>query len=119
MQRGDDHTAMLSRLLSAAAVHTAASIIGEDPARPWALRGDENGAFDNFLESLQNGSLHTALRQSVVGEEGRPGSPSGRPNQLNFFRMFRLGTVENPTSRNNESEGGPARQTTERGNSGS
>lgn len=117
MQRGDDHTAMLSRLLSAAAVHTAASIIGEDPAGPWSLRGDENGAFDNFLESLQNGSLHTALRQSVVGDEGRPGSPSGRPNQLNFFRMFRLGTVENPTSRNNESGSVPTRHATERGSS--
>lgn len=111
MQRGDDHTAMLSRLLSAAAMHTAASIIGEDAGSSLRLRNDDNGAFDNFLESLQNGSLHNALRQSVAGEDGQTDGEGRRTNQLNFFRMFRLGTVDGPASRNTDT----TRQITERG----
>jgi len=119
MQRGDDHTAMLSRLLSAAAMHTAASIIGDDPTRQLSLRGNDNGAFDNFLESLQNGSLHTALRQSVQGDDGQTDGDGRRSNQLNFFRMFRLGTVEGPGSQNSDGSSGGTRQTNERGSSGS
>lgn len=110
MQRGDDHTAMLSRLLSVAAAHTAASILREDPGSSLRLRNDDDGAFDNFLESLQNGSLQTALGQSFHGGDSHSDA-EGRPSdQLNFFRMFRLGTVYNrPASPDTET----ARQITD------
>ncbi|KAF2850532.1 hypothetical protein T440DRAFT_371888, partial [Plenodomus tracheiphilus IPT5] len=84
-RRGEDQADVLSRLLSLAAAATAASLVGDDnqPAT-------RDGTFDTFLESLQNGSIASALR----GSEGPESSDTagGTPAPLNFFRMFRFGT---------------------------
>lgn len=84
-RRGEDQADVLSRLLSLAAAATAASLVGEDnqPAT-------RDGTFDTFLESLENGSIASALR----GNEGPDSSEAagGTPAPLNFFRMFRFGT---------------------------
>lgn len=106
-QWSKDHNTMLSRLrLSATIFRAAASIIGTDPARPWVLRGDENGAFGNFLESIQKGSMHTALRQCTAGDDGSP----------SLFRI-QLGNVDTSIARNDNSENAPVRQAIERDNS--
>ena len=85
LRRGEDQADVLSRLLSLAAAATAASLVGED--HQGATR---DGTFDTFLQSLQNGSIASALRGNEGGEGGA--TPGGAPAPLNFFRMFRFGT---------------------------
>ncbi|KAF1926431.1 uncharacterized protein M421DRAFT_102483 [Didymella exigua CBS 183.55] len=92
LRRGEDQADVLSRLLSLAAAATAASLVGEDHHA-----ATRDGTFDTFLQSLQNGSIASALRGNEGGEGGD--SPGGTPAPLNFFRMFRFGT-SNATSRN-------------------
>jgi hypothetical protein len=94
--RHEDQATMLSRLLSAAAVATAASLMGDDQravSEARSVAGDgEDGTFDSFLQALQNGRIASALRQS--GDDGEEASdPMGsHPAPLNFFRMFRFGS---------------------------
>lgn len=97
LRREDDQAAMLSSLLSAAAVATAASLMGDDPRAVADARaigeGVDDGTFDGFLQSLQNGRIAAALRQS----SGAPAEQGGDPlatgtAPLNFFRMFRFGS---------------------------
>jgi hypothetical protein len=85
LRRGEDQADVLSRLLSLAAAATAASLVGEDHQA-----ATRDGTFDTFLQSLQNGSIASALR----GNEGEDGAETtgGNPAPLNFFRMFRFGT---------------------------
>ena len=85
LRRGEDQADVLSRLLSLAAAATAASLVGEDHQA-----ATRDGTFDTFLQSLQNGSIASALR----GNEGGEGTEAagGTPAPLNFFRMFRFGT---------------------------
>ena len=85
LRRGEDQADVLSRLLSLAAAATAASLVGED--NPAATR---DGTFDTFLQSLQNGSIASALRGNEAGEN--PAGAEGSQQPLNFFRMFRFGT---------------------------
>ncbi|KAF2035146.1 hypothetical protein EK21DRAFT_55043 [Setomelanomma holmii] len=85
LRRGEDQADVLSRLLSLAAAATAASLVGED--NPAATR---DGTFDTFLQSLQNGSIASALRNNEGGENSE--TTSGNQQPLNFFRMFRFGT---------------------------
>lgn len=97
----EDQAALLSRLLSAAAAATAATLMGDDhyalsEARSLpggAGMGDvggsgEDGSFDGFLRSLQNGRIASALRGGSDVESDATGSSQG---PLNFFRMFRFG----------------------------
>jgi hypothetical protein len=84
LRRGEDQADVLSRLLSLAAAATAASLVGEDHQQ-----ATRDGTFDTFLQSLQNGSIASALRDN--GGEGGD-TPGGAPAPLNFFRMFRFGT---------------------------
>lgn len=95
LRRGEDQADVLSRLLSLAAAATAASLVGEDHQA--ATRG---GTFDTFLQSLQNGSIASALRGNE-GPDGRE-SPGGPPAPLNFFRMFRFGTATAATRNSRE-----------------
>jgi hypothetical protein len=85
LRRGEDQADVLSRLLSLAAAATAASLVGED--NPAATR---DGTFDTFLQSLQNGSIASALRNNEGGDDSDSAGGSQQP--LNFFRMFRFGT---------------------------
>jgi hypothetical protein len=85
LRRGEDQADVLSRLLSLAAAATAASLVGEDT--PAATR---DGTFDTFLQSLQNGSIASALRNNEGGDDSDSAGGSQQP--LNFFRMFRFGT---------------------------
>jgi hypothetical protein len=85
LRRGEDQADVLSRLLSLAAAATAASLVGEDHQQ-----ATRDGTFDTFLQSLQNGSIASALRDNGSGEGGD--TPGGAPAPLNFFRMFRFGT---------------------------
>jgi hypothetical protein len=85
LRRGEDQADVLSRLLSLAAAATAASLVGED--NPAATR---DGTFDTFLQSLQNGSIASALRNNEGGDSND--STGGNQQPLNFFRMFRFGT---------------------------
>jgi hypothetical protein len=85
LRRGEDQADVLSRLLSLAAAATAASLVGED--NPAATR---DGTFDTFLQSLQNGSIASALRNNEGGENSD--SVGGQQQPLNFFRMFRFGS---------------------------
>ncbi|EAT79977.2 hypothetical protein SNOG_12679 [Parastagonospora nodorum SN15] len=85
LRRGEDQADVLSRLLSLAAAATAASLVGED--NPAATR---DGTFDTFLQSLQNGSIASALRNNEGGDSGD--SAGGNQQPLNFFRMFRFGS---------------------------
>lgn len=98
LRRGEDQADVLSRLLSLAAAATAASLVGED--NPAATR---DGTFDTFLQSLQNGSIASALR----GNDGASTSesPTGNQQPLNFFRMFRFGTAGEERRNNGGSRG--------------
>ncbi|KAF2996665.1 hypothetical protein E8E13_003982 [Curvularia kusanoi] len=91
LRRGEDQADVLSRLLSLAAAATAASLVGEDHQQ-----ATRDGTFDTFLQSLQNGSIASALRDNGGGETGD--TPGGAPAPLNFFRMFRFGTSNGGTS---------------------
>ncbi|KAK8244422.1 hypothetical protein HDK90DRAFT_156601 [Phyllosticta capitalensis] len=111
LRSGEDNAAMLSRLLSVAAAATAATLMGDDHRAGAEARnfvgGDEDGTFDGFLQSLQNGRIASALRGSAaaIGEESdTPGSPA----PLNFFRMFRFGNTrrENASTRSSDSQDG-------------
>jgi hypothetical protein len=96
LRRGEDQADVLSRLLSLAAAATAASLVGED--NPAATR---DGTFDTFLQSLQNGSIASALRNNEGGENND--SAGGNQQPLNFFRMFRFGT--DPEDRRSNRQG--------------
>jgi hypothetical protein len=99
LRRGEDQADVLSRLLSLAAAATAASLVGDD--NPAATR---DGTFDTFLQSLQNGSIASALRNNEGGENH--GSPGGNQQPLNFFRMFRFGSnIEDRRSNRRGSRG--------------
>jgi RING-like zinc finger len=99
--RVEDQTAMLTELLSAAAAATAASILGDSPSQPRTLVGDENGAFESFLQALRNGSIASALRSNPSAD----GSTTGEEHDLNFFRMFRFGATETPRSQGSQMSG--------------
>jgi hypothetical protein len=99
LRRGEDQADVLSRLLSLAAAATAASLVGDD--NPAATR---DGTFDTFLQSLQNGSIASALRSNEGGDNND--SPGGNQQPLNFFRMFRFGTnIEDRRSNRRGSRG--------------
>lgn len=98
LRRGEDQADVLSRLLSLAAAATAASLVGEDHQA-----ATRDGTFDTFLQSLQNGSIASALRDNGGGEGGD--LPGGAPAPLNFFRMFRFGTNTNGRSSSEPSPG--------------
>lgn len=97
---GDDESqsAVLSRLLSVAAAATAASLMGNNPEDAVndlqraanAVPGDD-GTFDGFLHSLRSGRLASHLGRDQEGTESIGGS--GNPASLDFFRMFRFGSV--------------------------
>ncbi|KAF4541188.1 Zinc finger RING-type protein [Lasiodiplodia theobromae] len=95
LNQNEDNAAMLSRLLSVAAAATAATLMGEDHRAGAEARnfvgGDEDGTFDGFLQSLQNGRIASALRGHTAGMDVDP-DESGPPAPLNFFRMFRFGS---------------------------
>ncbi|KAK7710120.1 hypothetical protein SLS57_008458 [Botryosphaeria dothidea] len=95
LNQGEDNAAMLSRLLSVAAAATAATLMGEDHRAGAEARnfvgGDEDGTFDGFLQSLQNGRIASALRGHTAGMDVDADEP-GPPAPLNFFRMFRFGS---------------------------
>ncbi|KAJ4399814.1 hypothetical protein N0V91_009178 [Didymella pomorum] len=95
LRRGEDQADVLSRLLSLAAAATAASLVGEDHQA-----ATRDGTFDTFLQSLQNGSIASALRGNEGGEGGD--APGGTPAPLNFFRMFRFGTANSPNANSRE-----------------
>jgi hypothetical protein len=100
LRRGEDQADVLSRLLSLAAAATAASLVGEDHQA-----ATRDGTFDTFLQSLQNGSIASALRGNEGGEGGD--TPGGTPAPLNFFRMFRFGTATAPARDSREPSRGP------------
>ena len=87
--RVEDSTTMLTELLSAAAAATAASILGESASQTRTLIGDENGAFESFLQALRNGSIASALRPNAAADSLPPAD-----HDLNFFRMFRFGATD-------------------------
>lgn len=94
--RDEDQAVILSRLLSAAAAATAASLMGDDHravAEARSVAGDgEDGTFDSFLQALQNGRIASALRQNNTEGEGGINGTGTNIAPLNFFRMFRFGT---------------------------
>ncbi|KAL5119240.1 hypothetical protein ACEQ8H_002951 [Pleosporales sp. CAS-2024a] len=96
LRRGEDQADILSRLLSLAAAATAATLVGEN--NPAAT---QDGTFDTFLQSLQNGSIASALRNNDGGDDSD--SAGGNQQPLNFFRMFRFGS--NADDRRNSRHG--------------
>ncbi|KAK7610637.1 hypothetical protein JOL62DRAFT_612406 [Phyllosticta paracitricarpa] len=111
LRSGEDNAAMLSRLLSVAAAATAATLMGEEHRAGAEARnfvgGDEDGTFDGFLQSLQNGRIASALRGNNAGIDEESETP-GSPAPLNFFRMFRFGNTrrENISTRSSDSQDG-------------
>lgn len=96
---GEDNTALLSRLLSVAAAATAATLLEGNQqaiadARSVAGDGDD-GTFNSFLQSLESGRLAAALRgaPSNNDDSGAPNSTQSGSAPLNFFRMFRFGSL--------------------------
>ena len=96
---GEDQAAMLSRLLSHAAALTAVSLVGDNQHALSDARdvGGDNvdGSFEGFLQALQNGRLAAALRNGGSEMGGGSAAASGEANvtPVNFFRMFRFGTI--------------------------
>ncbi|KAF1939973.1 hypothetical protein EJ02DRAFT_351054 [Clathrospora elynae] len=90
LRRGEDQADVLSRLLSMAAAATAASLVGDDHQA-----ATRDGTFDTFLQSLQNGSIASALRANEGGESDDAAGGAQAP--LNFFRMFRFGSSADST----------------------
>lgn len=95
---GEDSTAFLSRLLSVAAATTAATLLEADvhdmpEARGTTIGGDE-GTFDTFLQSLEDGRLASALRSGnqTGGASGEGDNAAAGHLPVNFFRMFRFGS---------------------------
>ncbi|USP74683.1 hypothetical protein yc1106_01957 [Curvularia clavata] len=99
LRQGEDQADVLSRLLSLAAAATAASLVGDD--NPAATR---DGTFDTFLQSLQNGSIASALRGNDDGAGGD--APGAGQAPLNFFRMFRFGTATDGSRSDNDGSQG-------------
>jgi len=94
LRQGEDQADVLSRLLSLAAAATAASLVGDDNQA-----ATRDGTFDTFLQSLQNGSIASALRGNEQGQDGD--TPGANQAPLNFFRMFRFGTgTDSPRNEN-------------------
>ncbi|KAF2836001.1 hypothetical protein M501DRAFT_911090, partial [Patellaria atrata CBS 101060] len=93
---GEDQAVMLSRLLSVAAAATAASLMGGDHRALTETRntnGDgDDGTFQSFLASLQNGQIASALGQNANDTENGEGSSDALAGPMNFFRMFRFGS---------------------------
>ncbi|KAH7549063.1 hypothetical protein J3E72DRAFT_404374 [Bipolaris maydis] len=95
LRQGEDQADVLSRLLSLAAAATAASLVGDDNQA-----ATRDGTFDTFLQSLQNGSIASALRGNEDGAAGD--TPGAGQAPLNFFRMFRFGTATDSTRSDND-----------------
>lgn len=102
----EDHATMLSRILWIAAAGTAASLMGEGHATASEARSvgneEDDGTFESFLRSLQNGRIASALRQSTTDPEDS-NQEGVQPPPLNFFRMFRFGSSA-PSERQHESQ---------------
>jgi hypothetical protein len=103
---GEDQAAMLSRLLSHAAALTAVSLVGDNQHALSDARdvGGDNvdGSFEGFLQALQNGRLAAALRNGGSEMGGGSAAANGETNvtPVNFFRMFRFGTIGGGTGGN-------------------
>ncbi|KAF2092179.1 hypothetical protein K490DRAFT_32799 [Saccharata proteae CBS 121410] len=112
LQRNEDNAAMLSRLLSVAAAATAASLMGDEHRAGAETRnfmsGDEDGTFESFLQSLQNGRIASALRGNSVAMDDGQGSSAAGQAPLNFFRMFRFGNNNSNSSRTETGSRRPA-----------
>ncbi|CAN9216564.1 unnamed protein product [Alternaria alternata] len=99
LRQGEDQADVLSRLLSLAAAATAASLVGDDNQA-----ATRDGTFDTFLQSLQNGSIASALRGNEDGQGGD--NPGAAQAPLNFFRMFRFGTSTDNARNDTTGRGG-------------
>ena len=111
---GEDHAAMLSRLLSQAAALTASSLVGNNQRALASARdvGSDNldGTFEGFLQALREGWLTAALRNGSDEPENDFAAPNrdGTLAPVNFFRMFRFGSLNagNTTEDNSNSPEG-------------
>ena len=108
-----DSNAVLSRLLSIAAAATAATLMGVSPdAAINDLRNaggeidGEDGTFSGFLQALRSGRL-TGFGHGQGNRNQDDTTPSAdtAPQALEFFRMFRFGSINNTRQR-------PAERTT-------
>lgn len=92
LNRGEEQTPVLSQLLSAAAAATAASIFGDDPDAVRNARGigGDEGTLENFLESLTNGRMASALNRTARAGEGEDTTRSTQG--INLIRLFRFGS---------------------------
>ena len=99
LRQGEDQADVLSRLLSLAAAATAASLVGDDNQA-----ATRDGTFDTFLQSLQNGSIASALRGNEDGQG--VDNPGAAQAPLNFFRMFRFGTSTDNARNDTTGRGG-------------
>ena len=116
--RADDQIPVLARLLSAAAVATAASLMEEDPAAASTASGlgaGDDVSLESFLESLQDGRMATAIQRHAAARE-----MNGEANALhglNFVRLFRFGSPT-PVGQNPDGQGGENSEGQSAGGSG-
>ncbi|WBW74673.1 ubiquitin-protein ligase E3 [Schizosaccharomyces osmophilus] len=102
----ENATSMLSRLLSAAAIETAASIMNNEARGPNTHSGERpstvrsiDGSFENFLDDLRNGNITSVLENSA---NSRRDATINRDSELEnpevqYLRMFRF-----PASRHSD-----------------
>jgi len=98
---------VLSRLLSIAAAATAATLMGVSPdAAINDLRNaggeidGEDGTFSGFLQALRSGRLTGfGHGQGNRNQDDAAASADTAPQALEFFRMFRFGSINNTRQR--------------------
>ncbi|EPX71865.1 ubiquitin-protein ligase E3 [Schizosaccharomyces octosporus yFS286] len=105
----ENATSMLSRLLSAAAIETAASIMNNEAhgananahGRQSTVRSID-GSFENFLSDLRNGNITSVLENSANSrrEAAVNRDTEGENPEVQYLRMFRF-----PSSRQLDTTG--------------
>ena len=111
-----DSNAVLSRLLSIAAAATAATLMGVSPdAAINDLRNaggeidGEDGTFSGFLQALRSGRLTGfGHGQGNRHQDDQTASADIAPPALEFFRMFRFGSINNTRHRPAEQATSPS-----------
>jgi len=111
-----DSNAVLSRLLSIAAAATAATLMGVSPdAAINDLRNaggeidGEDGTFSGFLQALRSGRLTGfGHGQGNRNQDDPTASADSAPPALEFFRMFRFGSINNTRQRPAEQATSPS-----------
>ncbi|EPY49967.1 ubiquitin-protein ligase E3 [Schizosaccharomyces cryophilus OY26] len=109
----ENATSMLSRLLSAAAIETAASIMNNEAHGPdtnahsggrQSTVRSVDGSFEHFLDDLRNGNITNVLQNSTNSrrDAATNRNPEGDNPEVQYLRMFRFPSSRQSSGPNND-----------------